>query len=86
VAVPRSPSPTLHADAADSLPQIEILLVDDEDDVRDVLALLLEPRGATARIASSAREALNAITQRRPGMLLADLRMPDEDGFWLFQR
>jgi PAS domain S-box-containing protein len=73
-------------DAPESLPPIEILIVDDDGDVRDLLALLLESRGAIARTVSSASEALDAISQRRPDVLLADLRMPDEDGYSLIRK
>jgi CheY-like chemotaxis protein len=54
--------------------------------VRDLLALLLESRGAAARTVASAAEALEAIRQRRPDVLLADLRMPDEDGLSLIRK
>ena len=50
------------------------------------MALLLESRGAVARTAASATEALDAITRARPDVLLADLRMPDEDGYSLIRR
>lgn len=73
-------------DAAESLPEIEILIVDDDPDVRDLLALLLESRGATVRTVSSAMEALEAINEHRPDVLLADLRMPEEDGNWLIRK
>jgi CheY-like chemotaxis protein/anti-sigma regulatory factor (Ser/Thr protein kinase) len=71
---------------ADSLPPIEILIVDDEADARDLLTLLLESRGARTRTVSSALQALDAIAQRRPDVLLADLGMPDEDGLSLIRR
>jgi PAS domain S-box-containing protein len=73
-------------DEPESLPPIEVLIVDDEADVRDLLALLLESRGAIARSVSSASEAIDAISARRPHVLLADLRMPDEDGYSLIRR
>jgi PAS domain S-box-containing protein len=77
---------TPDADTPESFPPIEILIVDDEGDVRDLLALLVESRGARARTVSSASEALDAISQDRPDVLLADLRMPDEDGYSLIQK
>jgi CheY-like chemotaxis protein len=70
----------------ESFSHLEILIVDDDEDGRDLLALLLDSRGATTRTASSAAEALEAIRQRRPDVLLADLRMPDEDGFSLIRK
>jgi CheY-like chemotaxis protein len=74
------------ADSVESLVSLEILVVDDDRDVRDLLALLLESRGAVARTVSSAAEAIDAIRRRRPQVLLADLRMPDEDGYSLIRK
>jgi PAS domain S-box-containing protein len=61
----------------------EVLVVDDEKDVRDLLRIVLESRGATVLTASSAAEALHIIRKHRPDVLLADLRMPEEDGYAL---
>jgi CheY-like chemotaxis protein len=65
----------------DSLEDLEILIVDDDGDVRDLMSLLLEARRAHVRAASSAAEALDVIAQRRPDVLLADVGMPEEDGY-----
>jgi hypothetical protein len=70
----------------ESLAQIEILIVDDDGDARDLLALLLESRGATVLTVSSVTEALEAINEHRPDVLLADLRMPEEDGYSLIRK
>jgi PAS domain S-box-containing protein len=72
-------------DVRQSLLPLEVLIVDDDADARDLLALLLESRGAVARTAVSARDALVAIEQHRPDVLLADLQMPGEDGYWLIR-
>jgi PAS domain S-box-containing protein len=64
----------------------EILVVDDERDAREMLTLTLTTRGARVRTAASAAEAFNAMTSRRPDVLLADLGMPDEDGYSLIRR
>jgi PAS domain S-box-containing protein len=71
---------------AESLEHLDILIVDDDGDVRDLMSLLLEARGARVRAASSAAEALGVITQRRPDLLLADVGMPEEDGYSLIRR
>jgi len=70
----------------DSLPPIEILVVDDDADARDLLTLLVESRGARTRTVSSAQEAFEIIRHNRPDLLLADIRMPDEDGLSLIRR
>jgi CheY-like chemotaxis protein len=79
-------STTQAKDVVESLPQIDILIVDDDGDVRGLLALLLESRGAVVRAVSSATEALDAISRHRPDVLLADLRMPEEDGYSLIRK
>jgi len=69
-----------------SLARLDILIVDDDGDVRDLLALLLESRGATVRTVSSTIDAVEAIVRRRPDILLSDLRMPEEDGYSLIRK
>jgi len=70
----------------DSLDGLDVLVVDDDSDGRDLLALLLESNGAAVVAVGSAAEALDAIDGRRPDLLLADLRMPGEDGYSLIRR
>jgi CheY-like chemotaxis protein len=58
-----------------------ILVVDDDDDVRDSVRLLLEDEGYDVHTAADGREAL-ALLRRipLPGLALVDLRMPVMDG------
>ena len=65
---------------------MDILIVDDDGDVRDLLSLLLEARNATVRAATSVVQALDAIAERRPDILLADVGMPEEDGYSLIRK
>jgi PAS domain S-box-containing protein len=70
----------------ESLPRIDILIVDDDGDVRDLLGLLLQSHGAVVRTATSAAEALDAIARQTPDVLLADVGMPEEDGYSLIRK
>jgi DNA-binding NtrC family response regulator len=63
-----------------------ILLVDDEDYVRDSLATLLERRGYLVRGAASAAEALQPHSLDGVDVVVTDLRMPGEDGLQLVRR
>jgi DNA-binding NtrC family response regulator len=63
-----------------------ILLVDDEDYVRDSLATLLERRGYLVRGAASAAEALQSHSLDGVDVVVTDLRMPGEDGLQLVRR
>jgi PAS domain S-box-containing protein len=82
---PKNPA-TAQPAAEVALPPLDVLVVDDEADVRNLMGFLLESRGAVPRTASSAPEALEALRQRRPDVLLADVRMPYEDGYSLIRR
>jgi CheY-like chemotaxis protein len=60
-----------------------VLVVDDNEDTRNVLATMLEAHGATVSTAASVAEARSALTTRLPDVLITDLAMPVEDGFGL---
>jgi CheY-like chemotaxis protein len=65
---------------------VEILVVDDEADTREFVTFLLEQYGAQVRAVSSASEAITALTQSVPDVLLSDIGMPDVDGYMLMQQ
>jgi PAS domain S-box-containing protein len=77
---------TLAEPPTDSLGHLDILIVDDDGDVRDLISLLLQARSARVRAASCAAEALDVIALRRPDVLLADVGMPEEDGYSLIRK
>ena len=51
----------------------DILIVDDETDIRDLIAGILEDEGYEARTANSADAALTAINDRRPSLIVLDI-------------
>jgi two-component system nitrogen regulation response regulator NtrX len=53
----------------------DILIVDDEDDIRDLIAGILEDEGYEARQAHDADSALNEIARRRPSLVFLDIWM-----------
>lgn len=63
-----------------------VLVVDDEPDAREVVALTLERAGAKVKTAASAAEAMIAFTEGPPDVLVADIEMPGEDGYSLIER
>lgn len=68
---------------------ITILIVEDDDDSREVLSLFLEQCGARVRSAESAAAAmkiLRAAASDLPNVIISDLAMPDEDGYSLISR
>jgi CheY-like chemotaxis protein len=65
---------------------IRVLVVDDNADVRDLIAAVLERAAADVSTADSAEQALASIKAQRPDVLLCDLHMPGIDGFELIHR
>lgn len=64
----------------------DVLVVDDEADIRDVLEQTISEAGYTVRTAAGGQEALRLIEQHQPGVILLDLMMPGMDGFEVLQR
>ena len=59
---------------------LHVLVVDDEASVRDLLAMTLSS-GAFVTVASSVRDALNAMRARNPDVIVSDIAMPEVDGY-----
>jgi PAS domain S-box-containing protein len=74
------------ASHADLLTGLKILVVEDDEDTRSFLSLLLRETGATVTSTASAQEALNCLTQFKPDLLLSDIGMPQIDGYNLIQQ
>jgi CheY-like chemotaxis protein/two-component sensor histidine kinase len=68
-----------------ALSGLRVLLVDDEADTREMLRVLLEVQGATVTAASSAGEALDLLRRHPTDVLLADIGMPEQDGYALIE-
>ncbi|HZL37437.1 MAG TPA: response regulator [Tepidisphaeraceae bacterium] len=64
---------------------LNILIVDDEPDAREVIAAVLSRAGASVSCAGSVREALDKIEQGPPDVLVSDVAMPDRDGYDLIR-
>lgn len=58
----------------------DVLVVDDEPGIRDAIQRLLERAGLTVRTAANGCEALEAVEERRPNLILMDYQMPEMDG------
>ena len=77
--------PTVVPDTA-RLDGLSILVVDDDESAREVVAAALETAHAHVRVAASAREAAEHLQQHEPALIIADLGMPVEDGFTFIRR
>jgi PAS domain S-box-containing protein len=74
------------AEPARSLTNVNVLLVEDDDDSRQLLSLVLQRYGAEVRAVSSAAEALDAYLERAPDVVISDIGMAEEDGYALLKK
>jgi CheY-like chemotaxis protein len=69
-----------------TLEGIRIVAVDDDADARILLQRILTHCHAAVTVVSTAEEALRAVSNTRPDVLLSDIEMPGRDGYWLIER
>jgi two-component system, OmpR family, alkaline phosphatase synthesis response regulator PhoP len=58
----------------------QVLIVEDEEDIRELVRYNLEREGFLAREAESGEEGLRAVAKNRPDLILLDLMLPGKDG------
>lgn len=69
-----------------SLTGLNVLVVDDEPDARELIRRVLVEAGATATVCGSAGEAIEALARERPQVLISDIGMPEQDGYELLRQ
>ncbi|MGV0106059.1 ATP-binding protein [Nostoc sp. DSM 114160] len=65
---------------------LQILVVDDNADTRELIAFILEKSGGQVTAVSSVGEALEALERLKPDVLVSDIGMPNEDGYSLIRK
>jgi PAS domain S-box-containing protein len=65
---------------------LKVLVVDDEADTRDMLKISLVQEGAKVTTAASVDEALQAMKDIKPDVLISDIGMPGKDGYTLIHK
>ena len=87
---PKSPLSEPISDAASNdtvdLKGVRVLVVDDDNDSRNMLTRTLQGCGAETRDLNSASEVLAVLADYQPHVLISDLGMPNQDGFELIRR
>ncbi len=68
------------------LDDLRVLVVDDEEDTRDLVKVILTRCGAEVKTCGSAAEALDKLEAWRPDVLVSDIGMPGEDGYSLIKK
>jgi CheY-like chemotaxis protein len=71
---------------SDVLLGVSVLVVDDDEDARDLVCRVLEECKATVFTAGSVDEAIELLKRERPAVMVSDIGMPDEDGYDLIRR
>lgn len=82
-------SPQTKTEAIDgslSLQGTKVIVVDDETDARNLLAVILEQQGAQVKSAGSAYEAFQVLRQFHPDVIISDIAMPNEDGYSFLEK
>src|SRR5262252_8038101 len=63
-----------------------ILIVDDDESVRDVISVLLREEGYNCVVASGAEMALDIASAEETPLVISDMKMPGRDGLWLLEK
>ena len=58
-----------------------VMVVEDDQDTREVVRRTLESAGASVEVAATANEARRGMLTDAPDVLISDIRMPEEDGY-----
>ena len=76
----------LGLDRPDGLAGVRVLVVDDEQDTRSLISMVIAQSGAEVTACASAGEALEKLKTWRPHILMSDIGMPGEDGYALIKQ
>src|ERR1700740_589288 len=63
-----------------------VLVIDDDDDIRQLVVTLLQRAGVTVRDAPNGREGLREFHSWRPDLVILDVNMPEMDGWNVLER
>ncbi|MBI3802635.1 MAG: PAS domain S-box protein [Nitrospirae bacterium] len=74
------------ADRSRLLEGLRVLVVEDAPDTRELIAALLKRHQAEVKAVGSVQEAIDAVTEGRPDLLISDIAMAGEDGYVLMER
>jgi PAS domain S-box-containing protein len=69
-----------------SLDGLSVLVLDDDNDARELITEVLRAKGAHVMEADSAEDALRAVTEKRPQVIVSDIGMPGVDGYMFLRR
>lgn len=65
---------------------LRLLVVDDQPDILELIEEVFTPAGTIVRLCASATEGLATLRAWQPDLLISDIAMPGEDGYWLIDK
>ncbi len=77
--IPRKQETITSPDAPPSILGVKVLVVDDDNDARELLRSILAHHGASVRTAASAADAIKEFASKPPQIIVSDIGMPGED-------
>ena len=78
--------PVLDPATESRLADVHVLVLDDEEDMRDLISMILEHAGARVTRVNTVDAALKALSADLPHVAVSDLAMPGEDGYAFVRR
>jgi CheY-like chemotaxis protein len=66
----------------DALSGVHVLIIDDDPEARDLIGTVLRYCGALVSTAASAAEGLETLQRVLPEIIVCDIAMPNQDGYW----
>src|SRR6476661_6529409 len=82
---PGGPTPWSYQTGQDHLAQPVVLLVEDDRDIREMIATLLDMAGFTVVPCDTAECGLNALREQEFDLVLTDYALPRKSGLWLLE-
>ena len=82
----RTPNPNRATSSSSRSGRLRIFVVENHEDTRVLLCILLEQMGHTVKTAASMNEALREIPNSHCDVLISDIGLPDGDGWELMRR
>jgi len=66
--------------------QLRVIIVDDVPDCRDVVELYLSQKNVLVEAVDSANDVFKIIESFQPDLIISDICMPRQDGYWLIEK
>ena len=70
----------------EKMKNLRVIVVDDVSDSKDLLEMYLKQKKIKVKAVDSAKNALKIIKDFRPDLIISDIYMPEEDGYWLIEQ